>query len=99
MAIGRQGNVDDARADPCRVLRRKTETRERARTIALRENIRAREQVAQRAPSLFAPEFDKTGELAAASIDRQPRDLRQIGTRDQENIGAVRGKRAARDGT
>src|SRR3979409_895041 len=54
MAIGRQRNVDNAGADFCRVVRRETEARQRLRPIALRENIRVHEQIAQHAPPLLA---------------------------------------------
>ena len=69
------------------------------RPIALRENIRLRQQVAQRAPPLLALEIDKARQLAAAGIDGEPGDRRQIGAGNQQHVGAMRGQRAARDRT
>ena len=72
---------------------------DRARPVALREDIRLRQQIAQGCPPLLALEFDKTRQLAAAGVDGEPRDRRQIGAGDQQHVGAMRGERAARDGT
>src|ERR1700674_2555405 len=99
MAIGRQRHIDDAGTEPRRVLRREAEIRDRGRTIALRENIRTGQEIAQYAAPLFALEFDKTRQLAAAGIDGEPWNRRQIGTGNQEYIGAMDGECAARDGT
>ena len=72
---------------------------QRARAIALRKDIRAGQQIAQRASPRFALEFDKTRQLAAAGVDGEPGNRRQIGTGDQQHIGAVHRERAAGDGS
>ena len=56
-------------------------------------------EIAQGRPSLLVPEFDKTRQLAAAGIDGQPGDVRQIGARNQQHVGAMHRERAACDGT
>jgi hypothetical protein len=48
--------------------------------------------------ALLALELDKTRQLAAAGIDRQPGNRRQISARDQHHLGAMRGERTARNG-
>ena len=70
----------------------------RCRPIALREDIGLCQQIAKHRPPLLALELDKARQLAAAGIDGQPGDRRQIGTGNQEHIGAVHGKRTAGDG-
>src|ERR1700738_187768 len=72
VAVGRQRYVDDAGADLSGNVRRKAERSDRPRPIALREDIRLREQIAQDAPPLFALELDETCELAAPGIDGEP---------------------------
>ena len=69
------------------------------RPIALREDIRIRQQVAQDLPPLLALEFDKARQLAAAVIDGEPGDGRQVGSGNQQHVGAMRRERAAGDGT
>ena len=98
MAVSRKRYVNDAGIDPRGVLRRKTEIGQRTRAIALRENIGLREQLSQPLPALVALEFDKTCKLAATGIDREPGDRRQLRSRHQQHIGAMRGERAAGDG-
>ena len=68
----------------------------RARPVALRKNIRLRQQIAQAVRALLALEFDKTRQLAAAGIDGEPRDRRQVGAGDQQHVGTMRGERPAR---
>ena len=72
------------------VLRREAERAMRARPIALRKNIRARQQIAQHAAALLALEFDKARQLAAAGVDGEPGNRRQIGPGDQHHVGAMR---------
>ena len=72
---------------------------DRLRAITLREDIGLRQQFAQLRPSLFAGELDESRELAAAGVDGEPGDRRQIGAIDQQHVGAMRRERAAGDGT
>ena len=98
MAIGRQCHIDDAGADFGGCLRREAERGDRLRPIALREDIGAGEQGAQRLAPLLALEIDKAREFAAAGIDAEPGDRRQIGTGDQKHVRTMGGERASGDG-
>src|SRR2546430_3432515 len=98
MAVGRQRYINDAWVDPCDVLRREAEGGDGGRPIALRDDIGLSQQSAKHFPPLLALELQKTRQLAAAGIDGEPGDRRQIGTGDQQHVGAVHGERAARDG-
>ena len=63
MAIGRQRDIDDARIDARRVFRREAEASERTRTIALREKIGLRQEIAQHACRKYS---GRVGRCAAA---------------------------------
>ena len=97
--IGRQRDIDDTGIDARGILRREAEAADRARPVALRKDIRLRQQIAQHAAPLFALEFDKTRQLPAPGVDGEPRDRRQVGAGDQQHVGAMRGERPARHGT
>ena len=98
MAVGRKRHIDDAWIDPPRLFRREAETGERARAIALRKDIGLRQQFLQLVPALVVLEIDKGRELAAAGIDGEPWDRRQIGAGYQQHVGAMCRQRAAGDG-
>src|SRR4051812_31973269 len=66
MAISRERDIDDPRADPRGVFGREAERRDRARAIALRENIGIPEQAAQHLASLLGLQIGKARQLAAA---------------------------------
>ena len=80
-----------------RVFRREAEIGECARAIALRKDVGLGEQLPEPFPALIVFEVEKNRELAAAGIDGEPRDRRQIRARYQEHIGAMRGKCPAGD--
>src|SRR5271154_1482868 len=99
MAVSRERHVNDAGINSRGLLWRETEIGERARAIALRKNIGPGEQVFQTFAALVAPELKKSRELAAAGINRKPRDCREIGARNQKYIRAVRRQGASGHGT
>ena len=72
--VGRQRHVHDTRIDPRGILGREAKCRQRMRPVALRKNICLRQEVTQRTLPLLPLELDKTCQLAASGVDREPRN-------------------------
>ncbi len=94
MAIGGQRDIDDARPGARRRLGAEAQRREPARPIALQEDIGAVQQLVQRVLVVGVAQIELAGPLAAAGVDHQRRDRRQVRRGDQQHVGAMGGQRA-----
>ena len=87
--------MDERRVQPDEVLGAEAPARQRTRPIAVDQDVRALDELAQGRPAVLGPEVGEGGALAEAGVDHQRLDRRQVRGADAQNLGAVLGERPA----
>ena len=97
MAIGGKRDADDAGIKRGEGFRRKAMPGDRARPIALQEDIGMRGQITQTRAIIRRAQIKRGGSFAAPGIHHQFIETRQMHGADVQNIGTMCGQSAPSD--